>query len=170
MNTVMATALAQADHLSPVQRSVRDHFQTGGSLIAAGMMVLIIALLVASAYAVARLTERSTARMPTNDPPALFRSLLKRLGVDQEQRKWLERVAREQSLANPSVLLLSPTAFEAGFQKWRMGRDHSPNAEVERTAAAMITATRDTLFPSESVPAQFDAGPAPQSKTADPTV
>ena len=99
--------------LTPVQRSVRDHFETGGSI---GAFVLAIAMLIGVVWLTGRLSEflrRARQRsIQPDDPKRLFRDVLAKLKLTHGQQRFLRVLAKRHALANPAVLLLSESVFD----------------------------------------------------------
>lgn len=134
-NTVLA--------LTPVQRSVRDHFQTGGGI---GAFVLAIVMLVGVVWLTGRLSEflrRARQRsIQPDDPRRLFHDVLAKLKLTRGQRRFLRVLAKHHALAHPTTLLLSESFYDRCVEK------SSPSPEYRATGDTSIAAqVRDVLFP-----------------------
>ena len=144
---MIATVLTQIEPggLNATLRAVRDQFQDGGS-IAIGLLLIAGFLTVGWVVnLLARRQSRAQATTLPSDPGRLFAELLPRLGLTPDQSKALKHVARDLRLANPATILVSPTLFDQGVERWQASR---PSAQSEsQEPATPMTEIRATLFP-----------------------
>lgn len=131
--------------LTPAQRSVRDHFQTGGAI---GTFVLAIAMLVGVVWLTGRLSEslrRARQRsIQPDDPKRLFHDVLAKLELTRGQRRFLRVLAKHHALAHPTALLLSETLYDRCVEK--SSTSSGCGAAGDTPIAAQV---RDVLFPCD---------------------
>jgi type II secretory pathway component PulF len=128
--------------LTPNQQAVRDYFQEGGSFTAVAVVLLVLVGVFLLTYLIMRRQERASAETLRDDPPDLFRSLLRRLELSSAQRNLLMTVAKGLDLTNPTVLLLSPKLFRQHVSRW--GQQSSIQIEEQ-----LIESTEKVLFPGQ---------------------
>ena len=129
--------------LTPVQRSVRDYFQTGHTV---GAAILAMVLLVCVVWLTYRLSERlRRARQRSihpDDPRTLFHDLLGKLDFTGRQRRFLQGIAAGSALKHPATLLLSEVVYDRCVEK-----SSSRSTRVDQEAATMAVRMRSILFP-----------------------
>lgn len=129
--------------LTPVQRSVRDYFQSGGTV---GAAMLALLLLVCAVWLTYRLSERlRRARQRSihpDDPKTLFHDLLGKLELTPGQRRFLRGVADVSDLKHPATLLLSEVVYDRCVEQ-----RSSRSAKVDQAAKTMAVRMRGVLFP-----------------------
>lgn len=129
--------------LTPAQRSVRDHFETGGAI---WTFVLALVMLVGVVWLTGRLSEflrRARQRsIQPDDPKRLFHDVLAKLNLTRGQRRFLLLLAKHHDLAHPTALLLSESLFDRYVEK-------SPTSSGCRAAGdtPIAAQVRDVLFP-----------------------
>jgi hypothetical protein len=138
----MIATLAQ---LTENQRAVRDHFAEGGSILAAALVAAGVLAIFFVAYVLTRRQEHARRDAVRNNPLELFQTLLGALELSAAQRRLLGTIAKDSGLANPAVLLLSPTLFRSHVDRWK---------ERERGAAdeKLLRSTSKILFPNKPRP------------------
>ncbi|MCH8150468.1 MAG: hypothetical protein IH987_21230, partial [Planctomycetes bacterium] len=104
--------------LTPMQRSVRDYFETGGAI---GTVVLAIAMLVGVVWLTGRLSEllrRARQRsIQPDDPKRLFHDVLAKLELTRGQQRFLRVLAKHHAMAHPTTLLLSESFYDRCVEK-----------------------------------------------------
>ncbi len=113
--------LAQAETLNPGQRSVREHFQEGGSLGAVALVIFCVLMGVFLAAVLTALARSGRKTVQSNDPRRLYRDLLQRLSLSTPQRRVLTRLVREAQLEHPAAILLSPKLLDECTARWESG-------------------------------------------------
>jgi len=137
--------LLQVDQLTAVQRAVRDQFTRGGSVTAVAVVVGGVVGVIALTYFLARRQQRNDRSVRRFDPKQLFDTLLRKLYLSAEQRRWLEGVARRARLEHPAVLVLSERLFDRYTAEWGSQGSRTPGPDGPHdTTAAQI---RSLLFP-----------------------
>jgi hypothetical protein len=91
------------------------------------MGLAILAVMVAAAILLKRLTSNQERRRGYHNPRALLRELCRAHGLDRPSQRLLKRLAHEQHLAEPARLFVEAERFEPE----RLGR-LSPSAEQFR--------------------------------------
>lgn len=132
--------------LSETLRAVRGRFQEGGSIAVVLLLVATFILIFWIANLIAQRQRRARATTLPADPGRLFADLMSRLGLTPQQCKALEHIAGDLRLANPAVILLSPTLFDRGLERWQAARSSDPPESADPTA--LMTEIRATLFPA----------------------
>jgi hypothetical protein len=112
----MITILLQAKN--PWQ-SAHEHFQRGGTLGGLLAAFMTIGGLIGLLYIVHRLQQRKHSTGPVVNPQKLFRTIVRKIGLNVLQRDLLLRVARDLRLQHPVTLLLAPEVFQYHIRKWR---------------------------------------------------
>ena len=138
----MIATLAQ---LTENQRAVRDHFAEGGSILAAALVAVGVLAIFFVAFLLTRRQEHARRHAVRNNPLELFQTLLGALALNAAQRRLLETVAKDSGLANPAVLLLSPTLFRTHVDRWNK---REPGAADEK----LLRSTSKVLFPNTPRP------------------
>lgn len=129
--------------LTPVQRSVRDHFQTGGAVGAALLAMVLLVCVVWLTYRLSERLRRARQRcIHPDDPRTLFHDLLGKLDLTGKQRRFLRGVADVSSLKHPATLLLSEIVYDRCVEQ-----SSSRSARVDQEAKTMAVRMRGVLFP-----------------------
>lgn len=145
----MIAILPQADPLTRTQQAIRDHFQTGGSITQALLVLVCVLVFVLLLYGLTRRQERGAYRRKLNDPHRLFRNLQEKLELSADQRRLLDAVARDNNLSHPTVILLSPRLFDENVIRWTAHQGVAARRHPDETGlVAVVPATRHALFPA----------------------
>ena len=136
----MPAVLLQITTWDRVQ-SIRQELIRGGSFGEVILAVFAIVVLLCVVALVFRFQQRRQGR-ELNNAEKLYRSLLNRLGLSVRQRDLLRRIASEQHLDNPTVLLLGRRVFERHARRGLATGNASPD-ETRR-----IEELADRLFPA----------------------
>ena len=149
----MIGAFAQIESFNAMQRSVREHFQEGGSVAGVLLALVTITGVLCLAYLWTRQIERGTNPDVRLNEYGLFRRVVGRLELDAEGKQLLLAVARKSGLKHPSVLLLSPSLFDR-YVVGAMSVEEatlSSKSLVQRPAGShrseSLEVLRDQLFP-----------------------
>ena len=133
--------------LTPAQRSVRDHLQSGGAV---GSFILAIVMLIGVVWLTGRLSEflrRAKQRsIQPDDPKRLFRDVLAKLKLTHGQQRFLRVLAKRHALVNPTVLLLSESVYDRCVEK-----SSSSNRYRGAGDTPIAAQVRDVLFPGDHV-------------------
>ena len=81
------------------------------------------------------------------NPSKLFRDVMKQLPIDNVQRDFLRRIARDLKLEHPVRCLLSPNLFRNFAQDWIQMRKENPSQYK-----SLIRGITNNLFPDHSAP------------------
>lgn len=129
--------------LTPAQRSVRDHFETGGAI---WPFVLALVMLAGVVWLTGRLSEflrRARQRsIQPDDPKRLFHDVLAKLKLTRGQRRFLRVLAKHHALAHPTALLLSESFYDRYVEK--SFASCGSRVTGDTPIAAQV---RDVLFP-----------------------
>ena len=102
----------------PLERlhGIRDRFVQGGS--AAGVLAALagVAAIIVTVYALVAWRRRSTR--VEHSPDQLFEDLLREVVSSPQQRHLLRRIARDQKISQPAVLLMNATILERYAHTW----------------------------------------------------
>jgi hypothetical protein len=137
--------VAQVDRLTEFQRSVREQFQKGGSIVEVVLVIaLFVALVIGAAWWSRRLERR---RKPGADvtPGELFEAVMTTLKLSTPSRKRLREAARAAHLKHPTVLLLSPRVFDRCLAPRRAAVDETKQAAGVVRSAPKNTFDRELL-------------------------
>ncbi len=138
----MERALGQSGNLTEIQRSVRDYFSEGGSLLAVLLVMGLVAIVLLAAYWLTRRQQRHAERSEhLDDPGQLFDDLLGALPLATPQREFLSALVREERLEQPSVILLSPARYDRCVSR-HQGRAGSSTGDDQ-----LVEQIRTVLFP-----------------------
>ncbi len=133
--------------LTPAQRSVRDHFETGGAI---WTFVLALVMLAGVVWLTGRLSEflrRAKQRsIQPDDPRRLFHDVLAKLNLTRGQRRFLRVLAKHHALANPTAVLLSESFYDRCVEE--SSASSGRRAVGDTSIAAQV---REVLFPWGSV-------------------
>ena len=152
----MTNLLLQLDALTDVHRAIRDHFQKGGSAMAALLAILALLSLVALAYFLTEWQRRAANRGTIYDNPhALFRHLLEELSISGDDRRWLETVVKATRTTHPATLLISVVLFDERTSKWQA---RGGKAQTDAGLTRRVAALRRRLFPGAG-PIESKAAP-----------
>lgn len=138
----MSPLLAQqaSEHFGAISRRFREHTSLVGALLA----VVAVGLVVLLAYWLSKRQAVRADDTARNDPYALFHGLLERLPLATADRVTLRKVAKDQKLEHPAVLLLSRALFRQHTDAWRIARGRTDANTVEGRAIARAEVA---LFP-----------------------
>ena len=139
----MTSWLAQADRLNEFQRSVRDRFQEGGSVLGIVLVIILIAAVLLGAAMWARRIERN--RRPGADlgPNELFEATLRGLELDAPSRSALHALAQTAGMEHPTTMLLCPIEFD---------RCAGHSGDVDPLRRSQLAMLREKLFPATIPP------------------
>ncbi len=140
--------LLELNRLTGFQRAVRDHFQQGGSIMAAFFVLAGIVAVVVLVKLLTQSQKRSERPTATDQPQALFADLLAGLELTQQQRRLLTAVAQELGIKNPAVILLSGTLFDQYVGRWYERSRGQTGAVGATPDARHIAHLRAHLFPN----------------------
>jgi len=142
----MNLMLFQPIQVPEEMKTIRDVFVRGSS--ASSILILVacfLALFILVAW-LRRRQDREESGAAINDPQGLFRGLLVRLDITQEQRSFLAYIASDARLKHPSVILLCSQLFDrhvAEFERRHEGKSRPSDAAARRTLAGEV---RRSLF------------------------
>ena len=140
--------LLELNRLTDFQRAVRDHFQQGGSIMAAFFVVAGIVAVVVLVKLLTQSQKRSGRPTVTDQPQELFADLLAGLELTQQQRRLLTAVAQEFGIKNPAVILMSVALFDQYVGRWRERSRGKTDAVGAAPDAQHIARLRAHLFPT----------------------
>jgi hypothetical protein len=144
----MAAVILQTGRLTELQRSVRDYLEEGGSITSVLLVIAAIAGVVAlTVWLTRRQDYRAAKRARANDPQRLFRDLLQGLALGPSQRRFLDTLAKELELKQPSVILLSSSHYRRCVDEWRASRRSAGSDIGPHADETLVAETRDVLFP-----------------------
>jgi hypothetical protein len=138
----------QTYELTEIQRAVRSHFQKGGSILEA---ILVLLAIVGAVLLVRYLTHKqreAQSRTRPADPRRLFRDLLDKLKLGARQRQLLDAVARDLHLASPATILLCPALFDRRIDEWRSQHAERTTGATEASSSDLAMQIRGVLFPT----------------------
>jgi hypothetical protein len=108
--------LAQIDKWREMGRDFQtDHSKLEPGLIAASLVVL--AIVVAFLWFLARLMNRQEGRRLFNNPQQLFRSLCRAHELSRADRRLLLQIGRIRKIFQPASLFLEPDQFDAASEQ-----------------------------------------------------
>ena len=129
-DTMLTLSLSTFAQLTPVQRSVSDHFQKGGSAGTVMGVLLVLGLVVWLAFYLTGRRQRSQS-------------------MDRESNHTrLELMAGDLDLEHPAVMLLSPTIFDRLVTQWRRTIGRSGPDAPTRPGPSLTSEIRGRLFPN----------------------
>ncbi len=114
MRSLLLQAIAPQDRLHGIQ----DRFVGGGSSPAEVAVTLLLMVAFVAFLCVLYRLQRRWNRKEIDDSGKLFRTLLLDLGLSPVDRSLLMAVARGRELAEPTILLLSPSLFWRHVRPW----------------------------------------------------
>lgn len=126
--------------------SLRSRFTESGSFFSVILVVFGVVGLVALVYAATQFQRRRQAPRSVNDADALYRSLVDRLPITDEQRRVLTIVEKAARLPNPAVLLISRKLFDEHAATERTGTSLASAGIDSDPARGAIAALRCALF------------------------
>lgn len=141
------TFAADTVELDQIVKSIRQEFQTGGSVTAMLLVLLGIVALVMITYWLTRRQEQHAQPSVLDDAHALFESLLGHLPLSDPQRHFLRSVARELKLEQPSVLLVSRQLYHRHVREWQEKNGQSGHPDRHSGPPAVAAETARVLFP-----------------------
>ena len=147
-DTMLTLSLSTFAQLTPVQRSVSDHFQKGGSAGTVMGVLLVLGLVVWLAFYLTGRRQRSQSMDRESNHTRLFEELLNALELSATHRHQLELMAGDLDLEHPAVMLLSPTIFDRLVTQWRRTIGRSGPDAPTRPGPSLTSEIRGRLFPN----------------------
>jgi|GEM_PF-5976644 len=137
----MTHLILTSDNTLPfVQQAMHDQFQKGGTYGSVALTIAGLAAMVVMVYALQRWYDATHhGKDESSHPIRLFRELLRRMNVSQQEREMITQIARDQRCKNPAALLISDRLFDEYTGAWR-AKNTRANTGVE------LDALRERLF------------------------
>lgn len=138
MNDALRYMMLGQVSFEELRQSLTQQFNEPGSVTGLVLAALTLAAVVILAWLLQRWQERRRVPADMWDAPGLYRELLDRLDLPEDQRGVLTAVARDLRLANPAVILISRRLFDESMEAW--GTRH-------RGSDVLVGRIRQRLFP-----------------------
>lgn len=139
--------LSQLTDLSEVQKAVRKHFNEEETPLSVLLILLAMVGIVLLTYLLSKYAGNLHLPEKRNRVQPFYQQMLKKLGVTTPQRRWLERLAVDLQLKQPTMILLSPTLFDRHVCEWKRKGFRHKNKLTPSDQAAFIHRIRNYLFP-----------------------
>lgn len=139
--------LMEIKQLNEMQRSVRDRFTEGGSIVAVLLVIVGLIGVVLLTYLLTVRQSNRTHRATRLDPWQLFRDLGSKLNLMPDQVRFLDEVATNAGLRHPAVIFLSRARYDECVVAYCAS---TPSTDIDRDDASALASTiRSLLFPAE---------------------
>ena len=148
MNYVL---LSQQMNLSDVQKAVREHFNEKGTPTSVVLILLLMVGIVLLTYLLSKYAGNLHLPEKRNRVQPFYQQMLIKLEVTTPQRRWLERLAVDLQLKQPTMILLSPTLFDRHVCEWQRKGFRQKNKLSPSQQADFIYRIRTYLFPVVTV-------------------
>lgn len=143
--------LSQQLNLSEVQKAVREHFNEEGTPLPVLLILLAMVGIVLLTYLLSKYAGNLHIPEKSNRVQPFFQQMLNKLEVTTPQRRWLERLAVDLQLKQPTMILLSPTLFDRQVCEWQRKGFRQKNKLSPSEQADFIFQIRTYLFPVVTV-------------------